>query len=254
MSSDFLPDPDQMRRQEEAGVLLLRVGLVLIDDARRGEGFEIDEAKLTTRVNAILRTLGAETPDPAEAPVQATPEDRERVLLTAPTGDGTSTSSLLRADGVLLEGYSSMSVSMEAVDTAELSPEQEEDLQRIQESYEAQMRLPRFEGRRFLRVLTTDPQPGAQVQILAVELFDDGLAVHYTHDQNPESLESDRMLEGFEPWAGIRVEDDIDTEYHGGGGGGVKVVHGTTGFAPAVPDAARLLRISSRSGPVELTL
>jgi hypothetical protein len=256
MNPDFLPDPDQMRHQEEAGVLLLRVGLVLIDDARRGDGFETDEAKLTARVNKILEDLGAGAPNSAEAPVQATPEDRERVLLTAPTGKGTSTSSLLRVDGVLLKGYSSITVSLEETETTELSPEQEEELRRAQERFEAQMRLPRFEGKRFLRALTADPRPGSAVQILAVELFDDGLAVHYTHDQSPESIESDRMLEAFEPWAGVRVEDDLGTEYHGngGGGGGVKVVHGATGFAPAVPDAARVLRISSRSGSVELPL
>lgn len=261
MSSGFQPDPGQNRRQEEAGILLLRVGLALIDDARRGDGFETDEAKLTARVGEVLGSLGARSPRQGEPAVRARSEDRDRVLLSAPTGEGTETSSLLRADGVLLEGYSSISISAEEVDMVELSPEQHEELRRAQEAYEEQMRH-RFEGKRFLRALTVDPQPGSLVQILAVELFDDGLVVHYTHDQEPESIEpksvsdSDLMLKAFEPWASIRVEDDLGTEYHqhGGGGGGVKVVHSSFSFSPAVPDAARTLRISSRSGTVELPL
>jgi hypothetical protein len=258
MNPGFLPDPDQIRRQEEAGVMLLQVGLGLIDDARRGGGFETDGEKLTARVNEILERLGAESPSPGEAAVQAAAEDRERVLLSAPTGEGTSTSSLLRVDGVLLEGYSSISVSAEEVDPAELSPEDQEELRRAQERFEEEMQRLQFQGKRLLRVLTAERQPGSRVQILAAELFDDGLVIHYTYDQDSESveaIESDRMLQA-EPWARIRVADDLGTEYHenSGGGGGMKVLHSALTFTPAVPDAARVLRISSRSGSVELTL
>lgn len=39
-----------------------------------------------------------------------------------------------------------------------------------------------------------------------------------------------------------------------GNGGGVQVVHGTVAFTPAVPQDARVLRISSGSRPVDLSL
>lgn len=91
------------------------------------------------------------------------------------------------------------------------------------------------------------------------ELFDDGLVVHYTFDQAAESIESimsTELSEGLEAGSGFRVEDDLGTGYYenGGGGGGVQVVHGAFAFVPAVPPAARMLRISSRSGTVELPL
>lgn len=259
MSPSFEPDPAEERRREEAGVLMLRVGLALIDDARRGDGFETDEAMLTTRVGEILEALGAGSWSPEEAPIRAAPEDRNRVLLSAPTGEHSSDSALLRSDGILLEEYASVGIKVEEADTSELSPEQEEKLREARARFEAQMRQPRFRGNRLLRVLTMDPQSGSEFQLLAVELFDDGLIVHYTFDQDPESIEStmlDQMPESLEQRTGIRVEDDLGTEYYGGegGGGGVQVVHGAVAFAPAVPSAARILRISSRSGTAELTL
>lgn len=259
MSLRFEPDPEDERRRGEANILLLRVGLALIDDARRDGGFETDETKLAARVGELLESLGAESASGNEAPVQATPLEQDRVLLKAPTGEHSADEVVLRADGILLEEYSSIGIKAEAVDPTELSAEQEKELQKARAKFEARMRRPRFRGERFLRVLTAEPQSGSEVQLLAAELFDDGLVVHYTFDQATESIESimpTELSEDLEVRSGFRVEDDLGTGYYesGGDGGGVQVVHGAFAFVPAVPPAARMLRISSRSGTVELPL
>ena len=259
MNLHFEPDPEEERRRTEASMLLLRVGLGLIDDARHGGGFETDETKLAARVSELLESLGAWSTSEGDAPVQATPLERDRVLLSAPTGEHSADEVVLRADGILLEEYSSIGVELEAVNPTELSAEQEEELREARARFEAHMRQPRFRGERFLRVLAAEPQSGAEVQLLAAELFDDGLVVHCTFDQAPESIEPimpTELSEGLKAGPGLRVEDDLETEYHesGGGGGGVQVVHGAYAFVPAVPSDARVLRISSRSGTVELPL
>jgi hypothetical protein len=255
MNLRFEPDPEDERRRMEADILLLRVGLALIDNARRDGGFETDETKLMARVGELLESLGAGSASGNEAPVQVTSLERDRVLLKAPTGEHSADEVVLRADGILLEEYSSIGMKAEAVDPAE----QEEEMREAQAKFEARMRRPRFRGERFLRVLTAEPQSGSEVQLLAAELFDDGLVVHYTFDQTAELIESimsTELSEGLEAWSGFRVEDDLGTEYYEskGGGGGVQVVHGAFAFAPAVPPDARMLRISSRGGTVELPL
>lgn len=259
MSLRFGPAPEDERRRMETDILQLRVGLALIDDARRDGGFEIDETKLAARVGELLESLGAGSPSGNEAPVQATPLEPDRVLLKAPTGEHSADEVVLRADGILLEEYSSYGMKAEAVDPTELSAKQEEELREARAKFEARQRRPRFRGERFLRVLTAEPQSGSEVQLLAAELFDDGLVVHYTFDQAAESIESimsTELPEGLEAGSGFRIEDDLGTEYYesGGGSGGVQVVHGAFAFAPAVPPAARMLRISSRGGPIELPL
>lgn len=195
MNLRFEPDPEDERRRMEANILLLRVGLALIDDARRDGGFETDETKLTVRVGELLESLGAGSASGNEAPVQATPLERDRVLLRAPTGEHHANEVVLRADGILLEEYSSVDISAEAVDPSELSAEQEEELREARARFEARMRRPRFRGERFLRVLTAEPQSGSEVQLLAAELFDDGLVVHSTFDQAAESIESIELTE-----------------------------------------------------------
>jgi hypothetical protein len=252
-------DLEDERRREEAGVLLLRLGLALIDDARHGEGFETDEDKLAARVDEILDELGATSSNSDEAPVRATPQDRDRVLLSTPTGERGSDSALLRIDGILLDEYTSIAISAEAVDTTDLSPEQLEELRQAKARYEALMQRPRFRGECFRRALAVDPQPGSDIHILAAELYEDGLIVHYTFDDDPELTESrvsGDLPESLDRGAEISLEDDLGTEFFESGGvsGGVQVFHGALAFAPAVPIDAKQLRISSRSGTVELNL
>jgi hypothetical protein len=259
MNVRFGPAAEDDRRRVEADILLLRVALALIDDARRDGGFETEGTKLAARVGELLKSLGAASASRNEAPVQATPLERDRVLLKAPTGEHSADEVVLRADGILLEEYSSFGIEVEAVDPTELSAKQEEELREARAKFETRLRRPRFRGERFLRVLTAEPQSGSEVQFLAAELFDDGLVVHYTFDQAAESIESimsTELSEGLEAGSGFRIEDDLGTEYYESGGesGGVQVVHGAFAFAPAVPPAARMLRISSRSDTVELPL
>jgi hypothetical protein len=254
-------DPEDERSREESGVLLLRVGLALIDDARHGDGFETDEVKLAARVDEVLDELGANDSDSDETPVQVTSEGHDRVLLSVKTDEHSSDSALLRADGILLDEYTSFGFgsSAHAIDADELSPEQQEELRRARADYEARMKRREFHGAHFRRVLTAEPQSQSGVQILAVELYADGLIVHYTFDQDPESTESTESGEPFgnpRRMTQISLEDDLGTEYYesDGGEGGVQVFHGARAFTPAIPEAASLLRVSARGGTVEFTL
>jgi hypothetical protein len=263
MSRGFEPDPEEQRRQSEANLLLLRVALALIDDARRLGAFETDEETLAARTAELTDELGSGAPagsSPDEAPVRAAPLALDQVQLSAPYGDSSSVVATLRTDGVLLDEGVTLSLRAERVDEPGLSPEEAEEMRRAVAEFQAKQARPQFGGGRFVRALAADPQPGSEVQVLAAELFDDGLLVHYSFDQESESLESimsSDLSEWQERGPGLRVEDDLGTEYYasgGGGGGGVQVVHGAFGFAPAVPSNARTLRISTRGDTIELPL
>lgn len=263
MSRRFGLDPEQQRRQTQAHLLMLRVGLALLDDARRLGGFETDEKRLSARTAELVAELVGVLPaDPPgdEAPVQAIPLDADRVLLSASYEDSTSVGATLRTDGVLLDEGVTIGVSLEPVDESELSPEELEQMREEMAKFEAEQKRPQFGGGRFLRALAVEPQPGSEVQVLAAELFEDGLIVHHSFNREPGSLKSIASMDPAE-WPEteprLRVEDDLGTEYYpsgGAGAGGVQVAHGGSAFAPAVPGAARTLRISSDSGTVELPL
>lgn len=258
----FEREAEEERRRAEAGIVMLRVGLALLDDARRGGGFEVDEARLASRVEEILGALRAAGTNPRGAIVEATPRDAERIQLSTATGESSSDDAVLRTDGVLVEQYSTigMSAEIEIAGAEEPSPEQEEQMRLAMARFEAKAMRPHFEGRRFLRALPCDPLPGAEVQVLAAELFDDGLVVRYTFDRKPQPPElpedGDPFFDGFSGDTEVRIEDDLGTDYFGGdgGGGGHEVIHCAASFSPAVPDGARLLRITTRSGTVELPL
>jgi hypothetical protein len=263
MSIGFEQDPEEQRRQAEAQLLLLRVALALVNDARQLGAFETDEAKLRARVAELAEELGGGVQPPEsgqEAPVEATPLTADRLSLSVRFGESVSVVETVRADGVLLDGGTTMSVWAQSVDEGELSPAEAEEVRQAVVEYEAWRARPQFRGEHFLRALAAEPQPDSELQVLAAELFDDGLLVHYTHDQEPESLES---ITSGDPSQWLRagpilgIEDDLATEYFesvAGGGGGVQVVHGASAFAPAVPAGARTLRIATRSGTVELPL
>lgn len=257
-------DPDEMRRRDEARIVMLRVGLALIDDARRGGGFETDERKLTARVEAILASLHAAGTNPGRVIVEATPQDPEHVRLSTPTRHGSSVA-VLRADGVLLEQGTTMGVGLATVEVDELSPKEQEEMEAAQAEWLEQVQREVFQGKRFLRALPLDPQPGAEVQLLAAELFDDGIVVHYTLEQTQDEFEARCVVEEAEmlregSWdptgLGLRIEDDLGTAYRasGGGGGSAGVIRRSASFTPAVPDAARTLLISVGAHTVEVRL
>jgi hypothetical protein len=263
MSLRFEQDPEEARRQAEAHLLLLHVALALIDDARRLGAFETDEEKLAARVAALADELGSgarPATSERDGRVEATPLSADRIELSADFSESSSVFETLRADGVLLGGGTSMSISAQTIDEAELSPEEAEEMRQAVAEFEARQARPQFRGEHFLRALAAEPQPDAEFQILAAELFDDGFLVHYTHDQEPGSLESivsDDPRQWLENRHGLRVEDDLGTEYFespAGGSGGVQVVHGASAFAPAVAPQAGTLRITTPAGTVELPL
>lgn len=230
------------RNRDEAGIVMLKVGLGLVDDARRSGGFETDAAKLTARAGEILESLRAAGSNPGGVAVSVAPEDSKQVRLSIPAGEHGSDGVLLRADGTLLERF-----------TAQGEPEAE------RAEWAEQVEPETFRGQRFLQALAFEPQPGAEVQLLAVELFDDGLVVHYSFEQSQEEFEAsfdEDPLDDLGAPQGLKVEDDLGTEYRhrSGGGGSAGVVRSSYSFTPAVPEAARILRISTRSGTVELPL
>ncbi|MEZ5077897.1 MAG: hypothetical protein R2725_10675 [Solirubrobacterales bacterium] len=254
------PDPQGDYRREEARILMLRVGLALLDDARRHGGFETDEATMDELVRSILISLGAPDANGDEVQVTAFPNGRDRVTLSVPTGKGTILGAALLSDGVLLEEYGSSGIPAEGVGTAAIPQGQPEQLRRERAEQEIRTQSAvRFRGERLLRVLTADPQPESAVQFLAVEWFSDGLVVHYSYDEGLDP--SDFMMAGGRPgrlgWSsGVLVEDDLGTKYseNGAGASGAGAIHATAVFVPAVPEDARMLLLTCPHGAVEIGL
>ena len=248
--------------QEAAGILLLRVALALLGEARMRGSFG-EEAALAERA-ATLATepnSGAPSPDPQRPAVQASLLRPDRISLSASFRESSSVVESLRLDGILFDGGTVSSVTSKRVETEELSLEERADLERRQAEWLAeQERRQRFTAARFVRSVAAPSQPGVTVPILAVELFEDGFYVDYTYDTEPPTFDLEMTAEQF--FAGekdpeVKVEDDLGTGYFesgGGGGGGVHVFHSSRGFAPAPPPDARVLRITAGGATVELDL
>lgn len=248
--------------QEAAGILLLRVALALLGEARLHGSFG-EEAALAERAATLAAEFkgGAPSPDPHRPAVQASLLRPDRISLSASFREGSSVVESLRLDGILFDGGTESSITSKRVEPEELSPGQRTDLERRQAEWLAeQERRQRFTATRFVRSVAAPSQPGVTVPILAVELFEDGFYVDYTYDKEPPTLDLELTAEQFfahEKNPEIKVEDDIGTEYvesGGGGGGGVRVSHSSRGFAPAPPADARVLRITAGETTVELDL
>ncbi len=245
--------------QEAASILLLRVALALLGEARlRGDFGE--EAALAERAAALTAEFNGSAPSP-DPPVTASPLRPDRISLSAPFGEHSSVVESLRLDGILFDGGTVSGVSFEQIEPRELSPEERADLERRQVEWRAeQERRRRFTATRFVRSVAAPPQPGAAVPILAVELFEDGFYVEYTYDTEPSTFDPEmtaQQLLADEKDPAVKVEDDLGTEYFesgGGGGGGVRVFHSSCGFAPAPPPSARALLITAGGATVELDL
>lgn len=248
--------------QEAAGILLLRVALALLGEARLRRDFG-EEAALAERAATLAAEFngGAPSPDPERAPVEAGLLRPDRISLSAPFEENSSTVESLGLDGILFDGGTAGSVTFKQVEPRELSPEDRADLERRQAEWQAeQERRLRFTATRFVRSVAAPSQPGVTVPILAVDLFEDGFYVDYTYDLTPPTLDLEMTAEQFfarEKDPEIEVEDNLGTEYFesgGGGGGGVRVSHASRGFAPAPPLDARVLRITAGGATVELGL
>jgi hypothetical protein len=248
--------------QEAAGILLLRVALALLGEARLRGGFG-EESALAERAATLAVEFngGAPSPDPERPPVEASLLSPDRISMSAPFTERSSVVESLRLDGILFDGGTVGSVTFKQVEPKELSPEERADLERRQAEWRAeQERRQRFTATRLVRSVAAPSQPGATVPILAVELFEDGFYVDYTYDTEPPTFDLEITAEHFfarERDPEVKVEDDLGTGYFesgGGGGGGVRVSHSSRGFAPAPPPDARVLRITADGATVELDL
>jgi hypothetical protein len=282
-------DPEQQGRQAKANEPKLAVAARLLGEARLAGEFPTEDGALAAFAARIAPEL-----EPDEHIVVPGDEEIEwpradyKVEIDQPEPDSVGIScrygshsifGRLRIDGVLDEGGFGVGVSFDdPAQRVELSPVEQEVLNlAFAEKKEAGGgERPVFVGAEFVRALAVAPQSGAAVQILAVELYDDGLLVSFTYDDpvdvwTPVPLEY-YELAGVEPpidallaearaqggnlAPNVSVRDDLGTRYvwSGGGRGGVRVVHGETNFTPAVPAAATRLVVSSYAGTVEVDL
>jgi hypothetical protein len=245
--------------QEAAGILLLRVALALLGEARLRQGFGEEEA-LAERAATLAAELngGAPSPDPERPSVEASLLRPDRISLSVPFAERSSTVERLSLDGILFDGGTSGSITFEQVEPGELGLEERADLERRQAEWQAELdRRQRFTATRFVRAVAAPSQPGVTVPILAVELFEDGFYVDYTYDTAVPTLDLGMTAEQFfarEKDPEVKVEDDLGTGYFESGGGGVRVSHASRGFAPAPPCDARILRITAGGATVELDL
>jgi len=249
--------------QEAAGILLLRVALALLGEARLRGNFG-DDAELAEQATALAAEFdgGVPSPYPKRPPIEGSLLRPDRISLSAPFGEGGSIVESLGLDGILFDGGTAFGVTSKQVEPKEMNPEERADLERRQAKGRAeQERRLRFTASGFVRSVAAPSQPSATVPILAIELFEDGFYVEFTYDTEPPTFDLDEMTtEQFlarEKDPEITVEDDLGTEYFesgGGCGGGVRVSHSSRGFVPAPPPNARVLHITAGGASVELDL
>jgi hypothetical protein len=256
-------DAERQHVQEEAGILMLKVALVLLAEARRRGDFGTEE-ELATRSAELTDELsgGMPSPDPRRPLIEAELLRADRIHLSAATREGSATVAGLGIDGILFDQGGFSSLTAVAIDRGQLSEEERADLDRRQAEWQKEReRLSQFTASRFVRAIAAPPQPGAAMRVLALMLYEDGFYVEQTNEKEPPSLEDLESAESYfarDEKPEFQVEDDLGTEYFasggGGWGGGIRVSRGSLGFAPAPPPSARLLRITSESGTVEFDL
>jgi hypothetical protein len=260
------PDFDEeMREQEAASIMLLRVALRLLGEARLRGHFGSDE-KLAERAVAIADEItgGAASPDPRSRVVEASLIRPDRISLSAPFDSSSSTTWNLMLDGTLYGGATVTGFGfVEAAEPVELSEEEKAERERLHAEWEARAERSRqFTAARFVRALTPPSQPGSPRPILAVLLYEDGFYVESTYDMDAPTFDAEMdahqffaMNRGEEP--AITVTDDVGTKYFAsgaGGSGGVQVSHASLGFAPAPPATAHVLTVTTDETTVELRL
>jgi hypothetical protein len=264
MSPADLDEDDEMRSQDAASILLLRVALRLLGEARLRGNFGAEEA-LGERAAAIAGELtgGKPSPDPRGAVVEVGLIRPDRISLCAPYDKSSAVVESLMIDGTLYGGGGVTGYGPVRSEPEELSEEERAERERRHTEWLARMeRSRRFTATRFVRALTPPPQPGAARPVLAVFLYEDGFWVESTYDKDPRTFEPRMDAEKFFAMhrgenPAVTITDDVGTEYFpsgGGTGGGVRVHHDSEGYAPAPPAAARVMRITADGETVELSL
>lgn len=286
---DSARDREQQRRQAIASELLHLVAARLLAEARLRSEFPVDE----DRLSSFLAVIDAELRDDEHVVLDVDdaldlPRSDYRLVVRDPEPEAIhlnchygshSVSARLRIDGVLDEQGYGMGISFDdPEEQVELSPQEQEVARLAFERMEAGHRSGHraFLGSEFHRALAVDPQPGAPIQIVAVELYGDGVVVQHSYD-DPVEVEPrlpmhlyeladaeppiDEMLAEARAGGGnlrpnVSLGDDLGTAYHNSGTaeGGVQVVHGEARFAPAVPTEAERLVISTYAGSVTIDL
>ncbi len=237
-------DPEEQRLVEAGTLLLNRVALALVADARRGGGFD-DEAALLARARELAPKA------------KLTLRPGGLIELSVPCGKGFTANAEVREDGVVLGGGTGGPTRTRTRRPEEFSPQEHEERRRYEEAEEARRGKPKFHGRRHLRTLAAPAQPEAGLRTLAIEIFEDGFYVDFTYDNDfdPEPLDEEPWLE--DPKPEMRLADDLGTDYYEGrtsSHGGSPVSNSTFNFAPTPPAEATVLRITTDSGTVELDL
>jgi hypothetical protein len=264
MSPPGLDEADEMRDQEAASILLLRVALRLLGEARLRGDFGTEEA-LVERAVAIADEItgGKPSPDPRQAIVEVGLIRPDRISLSAPFDRSSAVVESLMIDGTLYGGGTVSGYGPVRSEPEELSEEEQAERERHQAEWRARTERSRqFTTTRFVRALTPPPQPGAARPILAVLLYEDGFWVESTYDEDPQTFDPHMDAEQFFAMhrrenPAVTITDDVGTEYFSSGGGGssgVRVRHSSERFAPAPPASARVLRIKMDEETVELGL
>lgn len=248
--------PDHEGRKAAASLLLIRIALGLVQDARLAGGFGADEAALQLRADSLVTELSdGAGGEPGRAAVEVQLRSGGRIELTVPFDEGFREWAEVREDGVVLGGGTGGPSRRWTLRPEDMTPQEVEEQQRRGVATKAARGKPKFRGKRYLRTLVAPPQPGAAERILAVELYADGLIVEFTYDNElPSEEEMESMF--FPPRPPMRIEDDVGTDYYEGeraSYGGGPVSHSYFTFAPAVPAGAGVLRITTDSGTVEVT-
>jgi hypothetical protein len=261
----FDPDEDdEMRDQEAASILLLRVALRLLGEARLRGDFGAEET-LRERAVAIADELtgGRPSPDPRQAVVEVGLLRPDRISLSAPFDRSSTVVENLMIDGTLYGGGGVTGYGPVRSEPEELTEEEQAERERRLAEWRARMERSRqFTAARFVRALTPPPQPRAVRPVLAVLLYEDGFWVESTYDMEPRTFDPHMDEEQFLAMhrnenPAVTITDDVGTEYFssgGGAGGGVRVNHSSEGFAPAPPASARVMRITMDAETTEVSL
>jgi hypothetical protein len=264
VSPPGLDEDDEMRSQDAASILLLRVALRLLGEARLHGDFGAEEA-LGEQAVAIADELtgGEPSPDPRRAVIEVGLIRPDRISLSAPFEKSSAVVENLMVDGTLYGGGGVTGYGPVRSEPEERSEEEQAERERRQAEWRARTERSRqFTAGRFVRALTPPPQPGAARPILAVLLYGDGFWVESTYDKDPQTFDPHMDAEQFFAMhrgenPAVAITDDVGTEYFSSGGGGssgVRVRHSSEGFAPAPPASARVLRITMDEETVELGL
>jgi hypothetical protein len=106
------------------------------------------------------------------------------------------------------------------------------------------------------RVIRAQPQTDEEIRILALEIYEDGLAIRYALPsglgEGPASAEE----AGFNPMGlmSLTLRDDLGTAYGISAGGAAWTLGGISYFTPAIPADAAWLEVMTKAGVVRFDL